>query len=143
MIRTIRPANPLPEPVELLTSQRVEFADTLDAFRLFLKAQLTSVDPLDLQLVVDLIPKTGIERAGKPFARPQPKAYLHLRPENVTEAGKLVILSLATLLILQNRGTPCPRTELDTQAEAAFKVLRGAAADAAYYALHTIRRAAQ
>jgi hypothetical protein len=130
----------LAEPLELLTSHRIIFHDTMQSFLMTLKLQITDADPLDLQLVVDLMPKTFLTGRGTKFARPQPKAYMHLRVEDLTSADELALTALAVRLILQNRGRAQGRLELGSQVKAWFENMGQAVAEAAYYGLETIQR---
>jgi hypothetical protein len=92
------------KPLELLQSQRVYFADTLKTHDLTLEMQLASLDPLDLQLVVDALPKTDLRLRGPQFAKPKPMAYLHLRAENTAASDQLIENAIVLRMILAYKG---------------------------------------
>jgi hypothetical protein len=94
------------DPLELL--KHVQYADTLEVAYIAQKVQAKSVRPLDLQVVIDFLPKlfaTGRpELAKKLGQKPQPKIYMHLTEANLIAAYDLLKQAMAVVLILQNRG---------------------------------------
>jgi hypothetical protein len=140
MIASARKAVPLQQPLEILTSQRVEFADTLDTHTMRLKAQLFSVDPRDVQLVAEAIPKPGIQLGAKHGIKASPKAYMHLRSENIGAIQNLIVMAGAIALIFANGGREPDKASLLKDAEGLLRGAGNAVAEAAYYALEAIQR---
>jgi hypothetical protein len=123
------------QPLELLQSQRVRFSDTLETHELTLK----------LQFVVDLLPKlmiTGRQKTAEKLGqKPQPKAYLHLKPQDQLAAHNLVINAMAAALILQNQGRLISKEELLIQVKDWAKTFGPATAESTFIALEQIARA--
>jgi hypothetical protein len=133
------------KPLELLQSQRVRFSDTLETHELTLKLQAASLNPLDLQFVVDVLPKLMLsgrqELAAKAGQKPQPKAYLHLKTEDTLAAHNLVLNAMAAALILQNQGHLISKEELLLQVKDWARTFGPAAAESTFFALEQIARA--
>lgn len=131
------------DPLELL--KHVQFGDTLDTAYLAIKVQARTVHPLDLQLVVDYLPKLMAhgrpELARKLGQKPQPKIYLHLRNEDLTAAEAFLEQVAATYLILVNNGRLVSKAELLVQVEEIIKAHKEPIAGKAFSALETIARA--
>jgi hypothetical protein len=133
----------LSDPLELLP--HVQFADTLDAAYLGVKLQARTVRPLDLQLVIDYLPKLMVhgrpELARKLGQKPQPKIYLHLRNEDLTSAEAFLEQAAATYLILLNNGRLVSKAELLVQVEEVLKAHKEPIAGKSFSALEQIARA--
>jgi len=132
--------SPRQDPLELLEKHRVLFQE-LKAFVPTLKLQLVSHNPLDLQFVVDLVPKTFLSgRTGGVFQKPQPKAYLHVKTEDAGALDQMVLLALATRLIVQNNGKLVGKLELISQIKGWFETWVEPVASSTYYALENMQR---
>ena len=131
------------DPLELLP--HVQFGDTLDTAYLAVKLQAKSVRPLDLQFVVDFLPKLMAhgrpELARKLGQKPQPKIYLHLRNEDLTAAEAFLEEVAAAYLILVNNGRLVSKAELLVQVEEIIKAHKEPTAGKAFRALERIARA--
>jgi len=133
------------KPLELLESHRALF-EPLKAFTPTLKLQLVNSDPLELQFVVDLLPRDFMAgRVSEGYQKPQPKAYLHVKLESATCLDQLALLALAARLILFNDGKAVDKETLYDQLKGWFgspvepnwgKII----AESAYYALEHIQR---
>lgn len=133
-------------PLELHgENHRVRFADTLDTHTLTLKLQAAKVDPLDLQLVVDVIPKLMITArkglADKLQQKPTTKAYLHLGEETQTDAEKLLVLAFMTHAIVCCGGRLASRERLALHVEETAKRLSSEISYATFAALEKISAA--
>jgi hypothetical protein len=109
------PVEILGKPLELLASHRVIFHDTMDTHLPTIKLQMVKRDPVDLQLVVDFVAKEKIAGRDRTAPKSVPKAYLHLRIEDMPGQDNLILTALACALILQNRGKKRERSELRKQ----------------------------
>jgi hypothetical protein len=93
-------------PLELLP--HVQFADTLEIAYIADKVQAKTVEPLDLQIVTEYLPKLFVsgrpELARKLGQKPQPKIYKHLGKADLSAAFDLLKQIAAVVLILQNDG---------------------------------------
>ena len=133
------------KPVELLESHRALF-EPLKAFTPTLKVQLVNQDPLELQFVVDLLPRDFMAgRVAEGYQRPQPKAYLHVKLESAPCLDQLALLALASRLILLNDGKLADKEMLYEQLKGWFgspiapnwsKTI----VEATYFALENIQR---
>lgn len=133
-------------PLELHgDNHRVRFADTLETHTMTLKLQAVKVRPLDLQLVVDVIPKLMLtarkEMAGKLGQKPSPKAYLHLGEENQTDADKFLVLAFMTHAIVCCGGKLVSRERLALHVEETAKRLASEVSYATFAALEKLAEA--
>lgn len=129
----------LKPPLEILTSHRVEWSDTLERYKQILKVQVFAIDPLDLQFVPELWPKHG--RTKLPDGeKPRPQAYYHVRQADAGQLERLAELALASRLLFANSNRAPSKTELVAQLEAWMALAKNTIAEAAYYALETIQR---
>jgi hypothetical protein len=117
------------DPLELHgENHRVRFNDeNMDTHEMTLKLQALKLKPLQIQFVVDVVPKpflTGRRQlAAKQNLKPTTKAYLRLGEENSTDADKMVVLSFVASEIVNCGGHPVPRERVLVDVEETAKRL--------------------
>jgi hypothetical protein len=136
-------------PLELHgETHRVRFGDPdgkMETHDMTLKLQAAKTQPLDLQFVVDVIPRlmlTGRKGlAEKNGQRPTTKAYLHLAGENQTDADKLLVLAFMANAIVSCGGRLTSRERIQLFVEETAKRLAGEISYATFTALEKISEA--
>ena len=137
------------EPIELHgENHRVRFGDPDGEMRthdITLKLQAKKVQPLDLQFVVDVIPRLMLQArkglADKQGQKPTTKAYLHLGAENQTDADKLLVLAFMANAIVSCAGHMASRERIGLFVEETAKRLAGEIAYATFNALERLAEA--
>jgi hypothetical protein len=139
------------KPLELLP--HVQYGDTLDIAFIAQKVQATQpLEPLDLQVVIDYLPKLMVsgrpDLARKLGQKPTPKIWMHLGKVNLNAAYDLLKQMACLVLVLQNDGKPVTVEGLQAQliewATSHFETFGGRdVAKTAKTALETITHARQ
>jgi hypothetical protein len=137
------------KPLELHgENHRVRFGDPdskMLTHEMTLKLQAAKVSPLDLQFVVDVIPKLMITARKKISdeleQKPTTKAYLHLGAENQTDADKLLVLAFMANVIVSSGGRLASKERITLFVEETAKRLANEISYATFSALEKLTEA--